>query len=150
MPVIIQRMADDQVEAAKAVIRAGALEFFGEKPHGFEDMEAELFQYREPTGTFLVLTDDERVVGTGAIRRLDDETCELKRMWFLPPYRGRGYGMMMSEMLLDFARAAGYRRIRLDSAEILTAAHKMYLRLGFYPIERYNAGPATIFMEKML
>ena len=150
MALTIQRLEDGQIEAAKAIIVAVCLEFFGEAPVEFGDMDCIASQYREPTGTFLVLLDDRRVVGTGAIRRLDAETCELKRMWFLPAYRGKGYGTKMSEMLLEFARSAGYRRIRLDSAEMLVAAHKLYRRLGFYEIERYNAGPGTIFMERLL
>lgn len=106
--------------------------------------------YREPHGTFLVLLDSERVVGTGAIRRLDEQTCELKRMWFLPAYRGKGYGARMSQALLGFARSAGYQRVRLDTAPVLAAANRLYQRLGFYPIDRYNDGPGTIFMEKCL
>jgi putative acetyltransferase len=146
----IQRLQDSQIEAAKAVIEEVCLEFFGSPPVAFEDMDAVSSQYREPAGTFLVLMDDGRVVGTGAIRRLDAQTCELKRMWFLPAYRGKGLGAKMSEMLLSFARSAGYKRVRLDSTDVLVAAHKLYQRLGFYPIERYNAGPGTIFMEKQL
>lgn len=150
MALEIQRLVDSQIEAAKAVITEVCLEFFGQAPAAFEDMDDIVAYYREPGGTFLVLMDGGRVVGTGAIRQLDGETCELKRMWFLPAYRGRGYGARMSEMLLEFARTAGYKRVRLDSAEQLTAAHKLYTRLGFHPIARYNAGPATIFMEKRL
>lgn len=126
------------------------MEFFGRAPVAFEDMDNISAHYREPSGTFLVLMDDLRIVGTGAIRRLDEQTCELKRMWFLSAYRGKGYGTRMSELLFDFARAAGYRLERLDTVPLLEAANKLYLRLGFYRIERYNDGPGTVFMEKRL
>lgn len=106
--------------------------------------------YREPSGTFLVLLDGKRVVGTGAIRRLDEQTCELKRMWFLPAWRGKGHGARMSEALLQFARSAGYKRVRLDTTPVLAVANRLYQRLGFYLIDRYNDGPGTIFMEKCL
>jgi putative acetyltransferase len=56
----------------------------------------------------------------------------------------------MCELLFDFARSAGYKRVRLDTVPILPAANKLYRRLGFYEIERYNDGPGTIFMEKRL
>jgi putative acetyltransferase len=97
-----------------------------------------------------VLRDGEEVVGTGAIRRLDQQTCELKRLWFLPACRGKGFGKQMVERLLDFARSAGYQRVRLDTAPELQAANRLYQRLGFYPIERYHDGPCVIFMEKLL
>ena len=148
--VTIQRLSDSQIEAAKAVIAQGCLEFFGRPPAEFEDMDRISSVYREPCGTFLVLLDGERVVGTGAIRRLDEQTCELKRMWFLPAWRGRGYGARMSEAFLGFARSAGYKRVRLDTAPVLAAANRLYRRLGFYPIDRYNDGPGAIFMEKCL
>ena len=106
--------------------------------------------YGPPDGTFLVLLDRERVAGTGAIRRLDAETCELKRMWFLRDYRGKGHGFRMAGLLLDFARRAGYKCVRLDTAPELEQANRLYRRLGFSVIERYNAGPATVFMEKRL
>jgi putative acetyltransferase len=150
MPVTIQRLTDGQIEAAKDVVIAGCLEFFGHVPTFFEDMDQISAQYAEPSGTFLVLLDDGRVVGTGAIRRLDDQTCELKRMWFLPAYRGKGHATKMCELLFAFARSAGYQRIRLDTSPLLLAANKLYQRLGFQSIDRYNPGPGTIFMEKSL
>jgi putative acetyltransferase len=150
MPLTIQRLKPDQIDAAKAVVIAGCLEFFDHIPTFFEDMDQIATRYAEPSGIFLVLMDGDRVVGTGAIRRLDDETCELKRMWFLPEYRGQGQGTKMSELLFEFARAAGYKRIRLDTSPLLLAANKLYQRLGFRPIDRYNAGPGEIFMEKDL
>jgi putative acetyltransferase len=150
MALEIQRLDDSQIDAAKAVVTAGAMEFFGHPPHAFDDMDNISVQYREPSGIFLVLTDSARVVGTGAIRRLDAETCELKRMWFLPEYRGKGYGTKITERLFDFARNAGYKRVKLDTVPALESANKMYRRLGFQPIERYNDGPGTIFMEKKL
>jgi putative acetyltransferase len=150
MTLTIQRLTDSQVEAAKAVIVQGCFEFFGQMPAEFEDMDRLSSVYREPNGTFLALLDGERVVGTGAIRHLDEQTCELKRMWFLPDYRGKGYGRRMSEALFEFARSAGYKRVRLDTTPVLAAANRLYQRLGFYPIERYNDGPGAIFMEKSL
>ena len=113
-------------------------------------MDEVLSQYAEPSGIFLVLKDGDRVVGTGAIRRLDDQTGELKRMWFLPAYRGQGHGARMARLLLEFANSAGYQRVRLDTSPVLAAANKLYQRLGFRPIERYNDGPCAVFMEKVL
>lgn len=116
------------------------------------DIELVLSHYFDNSGVFLVLMDNEQVVGTGAIRKLDDEICELKRMWFLKEYRGQGWGGKMAQMLFDFARQLGYRKVRLDLAneERQQQALKLYRRLGFYPIERYNDSPCNIFMEKLL
>ena len=146
MTLRIVPIRSDQIEAAKDVIRAGVFEFFGEAPAEFDDMDAVLSEYTGFGGTFLVLLDGDAVVGTGAIRRIDSQTCELKRMWCLPAYRGRALGTEMAEALLQFARSAGYRRVRLETAPKLEAANKLYRRLGFQTIDRYNDGPCTIFM----
>jgi putative acetyltransferase len=116
------------------------------------DIEDVRSHYFDNNGTFLVLVDGEHVVGTGAIRKLNDEVCELKRMWFLKAYRGQGLGWKMAQMLLDFAQQAGYRKMRLDlaSEERQPEAVKLYRKLGFYAIERYNDGPCQVFMEKVL
>lgn len=55
-------------------------------------------------------------------------------------------------MLFDFARQVGYQKVRLDLAneERQPQALKLYKRLGFYSIERYNDSPCNIFMEKSL
>ena len=150
MALTIQRLRDNQIDAAKVVITEVCLEFFGHPPEAFDDMDQVTSQYREPHGIFLVLMDSERVVGTGAIRDLGGQTCELKRMWFLPANRGKGYGAKMVEALFEFARGAGYQRVRLDSDPRLTAARRLYERLGFRPIERYNDGPGVVFMEREL
>jgi putative acetyltransferase len=150
MALTIQPLRENQIEAAKAVIVEVCFEMFGHAPAKFEDMDEVASQYAAPAGTFLVLMDEERVVGTGAIRRLDEQTCELKRMWFLPAYRGKGFGAKMTEMLFEFASGAGYKRVRLDTIPELAAANRLYHRLGFYAIERYNDGPGTVFMEKTL
>jgi putative acetyltransferase len=58
----------------------------------------------------------------------------------------------MAQMLFSFAKEAGYRKIRLDLAneERQPEALKLYRKLGFYPIERYNDSTCQVFMEKLL
>ena len=116
------------------------------------DLDDVRSHYYENNGTFLVAIADGRVIGSGAIRRLNDDICELKRMWFLKDYRGQGLATKMTQILLDFARKTSYKQVRLDIADQQKQAQalKFYKRLGFYPIERYNDGPCTVFMEKML
>ena len=116
------------------------------------DIEHVQSHYFDQNGMFLVLLNDEQVVGTGAIRKLNDEICELKRMWFLRQYRGQGWGWKMAQMLFDFANQAGYRKVRLDLAneKRQLQALKLYRKLGFYPIERYNDSSCNVFMEKLL
>lgn len=154
----IKPIQSHQIEEVKRVIVAVACEIW-QLPEeaiahydAMSDIDDMRSHYFDNNGTFLVLIDDGRVVGSGAIRRLNDDICELKRMWFLKDYRGRGLGMKMTHMLLDFARKTGYKKVRLDTTdkEKQAQALKLYKRIGFYFIERYNDGLCTVFMEKML
>lgn len=150
MPLSFQQLTESQIEAAKGVITEVCFEFFGRSPVHFEDMDEISIHYTAPYGTFLVLMDDERVVGTGAIRRIDNQTCELKRLWFLPAYRGRGYGTKMAELLFEFGRSIGCHKVILDTSPALQAANRLYRRLGFVITKQQDNGPCTIFMEKSL
>jgi putative acetyltransferase len=104
-------------------------------------------QYGPPEGTFLVAADDGAIVGTGAIRRIDDETAELRRMWLMENYQGQGIGYRLAMELFAFARGAGYRRVRLSTSVVQQRAVRFYKRLGFYPIERYRATDDDVFLE---
>jgi putative acetyltransferase len=108
--------------------------------------------YYDNKGLFLVIIDNGKVVGSGAIRCFNDEICELKRMWILKEYRGIGLGKEMARMLLDFAEETGYKFARLDVFDKHKQAQaiRLYHQLGFYFIERYNKSSSTVFMEKIL
>lgn len=158
--VEIRPIQQHQIEQAKQIVTVVCLEIWQgvlteedlRRYDSMSDIENVRSHYFDNCGVFLVLVDDEQVVGTGAIRRLDDEICELKRMWFLKEYRGQGFGWKMAQRLFDFARQAGYRKVRLDlvSGERQPEALKLYRKLGFYSIERYNDSLCTVFMEKIL
>jgi putative acetyltransferase len=158
--VEIKLIEPHQIESAKQIAIAVSLEIWQgtiteadfRRLDSLSDIDNVQSHYFDNNGTFLVLIDRDRVVGTGAIRKIDDEICELKRMWFLKAYRGQGLGWNMAQMLLEFARQAGYLKIRLDLTNEARQpeALKFYQKLGFYPIERYNDGPCQVFMEKAL
>jgi putative acetyltransferase len=147
-----------QIEAVKRLIITVCHEIFQvseERIWRYDDMadlEDVRSHYFDNNGTFLVLIDTDKVVGSGAIRRLDNQTCELKRMWLLKEYRGKGFGKQIAQRLLDFAKTADYRQVRLDLLEPQKQAQamKLYRRLGFDFIERYNNSPGKIFMEKII
>jgi putative acetyltransferase len=148
----------DQVEEVQQVIVAVCHEIWQlseeviRRYDAMSDLDNLRSHYFDNNGTFLVLIDEGRVVGSGAIRRLNNDICEVKRMWFLKAYRGRGLGTKMAQMLLDFARKKGYKKVRLDTTDEQKQAQaiQLYQRLGFYFIERYNDSSCTRFMEKIL
>jgi putative acetyltransferase len=97
------------------------------------------------------MTDDDQIIGTGAVRRLDNTTCELKRVWLLFDYHGKGLGYRIIQELLAFAREKGYQRIRLETdREDQSRAYELYKRLGFYEIPRYSDNVNDAAMEMVL
>lgn len=106
-------------------------------------------KYGLPDGRLYVAWCDGQPAGCIALRRLDDTTCELKRLYVRPAFRGRGIAGTMMQRILDDARAIGYTVMLLDTEPFLRSALKMYRGLGFYEIPRYNDSPldTTIFLR---
>jgi GNAT superfamily N-acetyltransferase len=109
-----------------------------------------------PGGAFVVVFDDDdggggRAVAAGGLKRLDDEACEIKRMYVVPEARGRGLANVLLAALEDEARRLGYRIARLDTGPEQPAAQAMYERAGYAPIGNFNANPfASFWGEKAL
>jgi putative acetyltransferase len=107
--------------------------------------------YFDNDGIFLVMTDGDRIIGTGAIRKIEAEVCELKRVWLLFEYHGQGLGYRMMQELFAFARAKGYSRMRLETdQEAQSRAFHFYKRLGFYQIPRYSDNEDDVAMEMII
>jgi putative acetyltransferase len=89
-------------------------------------------------GVFLVICQEGTPVGCGALRVLDAETAELKRMYVSPSMRGKGLGRRLVAALEAEARALGVRRLALETGVWQTAALALYRATGFHPIPLYG------------
>jgi putative acetyltransferase len=117
-----------------------------------KDMDDIQKNYFENGGVFLVITDDNRIIGTGGVRRLEDNVCELRRMWLVFEYQGNGLGYRLLMELLRNARELGYKKIRLETAPVhMKRAFVLYKSLGFYEIPKYESDhPDDVAMEMVL
>lgn len=89
---------------------------------------------------FLCAIAEDAIIGTGAIKRVDERECEMVRMFLAPNYRGRGIARAIADGLISFAGNAGYDRIRLSSNNALTVSHWLYERLGFQLTAPWDPG----------
>lgn len=109
-------------------------------------------KYGAPHGRLYLVRVDGAPAGCVAMKRLDENRCELKRLYIRPAFRGRGLARKMLERLLEDARAEGYKAMLLDTFPFLSRAVCLYRRLGFYEIPSYNNTPLEnlIYMKKDL
>ena len=117
---------------------------------GFEKELAELpGDYAPPRGRLLLGCDGNQPAGCVALRGLDVETCEMKRLYLRPEFRGQGAGRRLARAVIQEARTLGYKRMRLDTLAAMQEAKALYESLGFKRIEPYyrNPYPGTEFME---
>jgi putative acetyltransferase len=97
-------------------------------------------------GAFVVAWLDEVAVGCGAVRRLDEATAEIKRMYVDPSVRGRGVGRTLVEALEREARLVGVTRIVLETGTRLASAIRLYEAMGYARIPlfgEYLSSPGT-------
>lgn len=122
-----------------------------------ESMFEELVSLRPPKGIIYVLKDDDKLVGMALIKTIDEGIGEVKRMYIRPEHRGKGYGHELMRTLVTSAREIGYSVLRLETADFMPAALKIYRAAGFKERGAYPGGeipewyrPYCIFMEKKL
>ena len=156
---MIRPIHEGEIPAAKRVILTVAYHIFGfdgtledslrhfESSGEFKDMDDVQTHYFEARGTFLVALNGEQVIGSAALRKLDHDTAELKRMWLLEEYHGQGIGYRLLMQLFDFAREQKYACIRLQTSPEQVRALDFYRKVGFYEIPCYNEDISEISME---
>lgn len=127
--------ADDA--AVAAVIRAVMPEFGADGP-GFAIHDPEVGHmseaYTRPGAAYFVVEAEGRVLGGGGIAPLDggrEDTCELRKMYFLRELRGQGMGAALLGRCLEAAERLGYRRCYLETLTGMDAAQALYKKLGF-------------------
>ncbi len=104
-----------------------------------------------PEGAWIVVYLGNQPVGCGGIKRLDDTSAELKRIYLAPAARGHGLGRRLLAQLEQQARDNGYQRLRLDTGDRQPEALGLFVSAGYEQIADYNGNTwATYWMEKRL
>lgn len=141
---VITATSPTQWKEAERLIRA----YLDELPFeiDFQDVDQELTalpsEYGPPDGAALMVVDDGgTAVGIVGVRRFDERSGELKRMYLAPEARGLGAGRALGAAAVAAARDLGYERLLLDTVATMTAAIATYTALGFVEIPPYRHNP---------
>jgi len=98
-------------------------------------------------GAILVGYEDDEPVGCIAIRKIDEKTCEGKRLFIKPEYRGKGYARILLNSMLEQARILGYELLTFTTKpEVMKTAYELYKRMDFEEIG-FDDGIAFMRME---
>src|ERR1700704_1036709 len=110
---------------------------------GFDDELKNLpGSYAPPDGCLLLARVQNHPAGCVALRPIDRQICEMKRLYVRPGHRGAGLGQMLIDRVITEAGAAGYERMRLDTIESsMQNAIALYRRKGFVEIAPYRSNP---------
>ena len=108
--------------------------------------------YGPPRGRLLLADYNGEAAGCVAPRPLDNDICEMKRLYVRPGFRFLGLGRKLCLAVIDAARDLGYVRMRLDTLASMTGALALYRALGFQPTQPYTHSPFedAIFLELAL
>ena len=98
--------------------------------------------------SFYCLLDEGKVIGTVALKQIDEYTVELKALYLDKAYRGQHLGSRLVNVVIDEARKLGYKSIVLDSMSKYKEALRLYEKCGFKNTERFNDNVyADVFMK---
>lgn len=106
-------------------------------------------KYGPPYGRLYLARCDGQTAGCIGLRRLDNQCCEMKRLYVRLSFRGRRIGDSLIRRIIADAKEIGYSSMLLDTLPFLQSAIHMYEQYGFYRIPSYNNSPmdSSIYMK---
>lgn len=140
---ILLATTPDEIQIARNLLLE-YWESFGFDPtfQGFADEVAGLpGKYTPPGGRLALALVDDQPAGCIALRPVDSECGEIKRLYIRQQFRGRGIGWDLLLWLIAEARGAGYRELVCDTMPPMKAALRMYEAFGFQRTGPYGLAP---------
>jgi ribosomal protein S18 acetylase RimI-like enzyme len=106
-----------------------------------EELENLPGDYAPPEGCLLLALIEGQPAGCVALRKLEDDICEMKRLYVPAKFQGLAVGKNLAKAVIIEAKGLGYAKMRLDTLSKMAAAQKLYRSLGFKEIVPYRFNP---------
>lgn len=106
-----------------------------------DELESLPGKYSPPKGRLYLAFFEDKVVGSVALRPLDEDKCEMKRLYVRPVFRGQKYGQILANKIILEAKDLGYKQMFLDTLTTMPEAVGLYKKLGFKECKPYCYNP---------
>lgn len=120
--------------------------------HFDKELEEIKTMYSLPFGGIVLCKLDDKYIGCVGLRKIDEQTGEIKRMYLQPEFQHSGLGTALLEKILALAKKIGYTSVRLDTLKTMIPAMNFYKKYGFVETESYYHNPleAVVYFQKYL
>ena len=151
---ITNKSNPEQIEQVKALFREYANWLSVDL--SFQRFEEEMLalpdNYSAPEGALFLAKVNGLPAGCVAVRRFDNSTCEMKRLFVRDAYKGHGVGKALAAKAIEAGKELGYQRMLLDTLAHMRPAIELYTALGFQPIAAYYDNPISnaVYLSMML
>ena len=135
---------DEVKELVLSVLNEQGFEFDPNKDFDLDNIDK---YYLQSGGVFYVGLVDSAIIGTSAVRKIDDKKCEIKRIYVRKEFRGRRFGKKLFLKAMEFA-ARNYSVVTLKTDARLTDAIALYLKNGFSVVK--EADGVVYFSKNMM
>lgn len=158
MTQIVIKPIKENDEAATTLIRHFFRLYLQElnEDLAFQQVDDELsnpfLKYAEPGGTIALAFYNNEPAGCVALYKLDEKSCEMKRLFVLPAFRKHKIGEALVHFILNNAKEKAYQLMKLDTLKKLQPAIALYRKCGFTETTSYYHNPLqdVIYMQKQL
>lgn len=100
--------------------------------HGFYEWKKDLLSFHEADyEKILVAVFENKVIGTMAYKKINNEIAELKRVYIYPNYRGQGISKKLYNAILDIIKENKYKKILVETWEQFESGRKFYEKNNF-------------------
>lgn len=101
---------------------------------------------------FWCMFDHDKIIGTVAVKELNDKSCELKSLYLLKQYHGKGYGKCLLQKAIVYAKEYGYENITCTASEVLRAGHGICFAKSHLlaALLRYKSIPTGFCYQKLI
>lgn len=137
----IKQASNNDIETIKNIVFS-VLKEYGLEPNqeGIDnDLDDIELNYTNNNGYFgLILDSSKKTLGTFGLYKIDENSCEIRKMYFLPALRGKGWGKKVMKILITKAIENGYKNVLLETNSVLKEAIELYKKCGFEELKDYK------------